>query len=226
LMSTTTSPAQIDANRQNAQLSCGPKTSEGKAKSALNSVKTGLTGRTVLLPTDDAAAYEQHVQRFLAELKPAGAREHELVQALADNSWRTERIFSLEMGIYARGRMQFAAQFEQEDPAVRLGLIELETFLFYEKQLRNLNIQEARLRRQREKDTAELKQLQKERIQKEQHELEMASKLYLAAKHENKPFDPAEFGFDFSTEYVEDYLKGVRAAEAAIEHMKSPLRAA
>ncbi|MGH9608710.1 MAG: hypothetical protein ACRD34_03460, partial [Bryobacteraceae bacterium] len=106
------------------------------------------------------------------------------------------------------------------------GLIELETFLFYEKQLRNLNIQEARLRRHREKDMAELEKLQKERIQKEQHELEMASKLYLAAKHENKPFDPAEFGFDFSTEYVEDYLKGVRAAEAAIEHMKSPLRAA
>lgn len=225
-MSNQTSQAQIDANRQNAQLSTGPSTPEGKAKSALNSVKTGLTGRTVLLPADDAAAYEQHVQRFLAELQPAGTREHELVQALADNSWRTERIFSLEMGIYARGHMQFAAQFEHEDSSVRPGLIELETFLFYEKQLRNLNIQEARLRRQREKDTAELKELQKERIQKEQNELEMASKLYLAAKQENKPFDPAEFGFVFSTESVEDYLKGVHAAEITREHMKSPRRAA
>ncbi|MGH9654450.1 MAG: hypothetical protein ACRD6B_13415 [Bryobacteraceae bacterium] len=225
-MSTSASQAQIDVNRQNAQISTGPSTPEGKAKSALNAVKTGLTGRTVLLPSDDAAAYEEHVQRYAEDLQPAGPREHELVQALADNSWRTERIFSLEMGIYARGRMQFAAQFEQEDPAVRPGLIELETFLFYEKQLRNLNIQEARLRRHREKDMAELEKLQKERIQKEQNELEMASKLYLAARQENKPFDPAAFGFVFSTEYVEDYLKGVRAAEAAIEHMKSPLRAA
>ncbi|MBV9155549.1 MAG: hypothetical protein JO097_04760, partial [Acidobacteriaceae bacterium] len=56
--------AQIQANRANGQLSTGPKTPEGKAKSSLNAVKTGLTGRTVLLPSDDAEAYQKHVQRF------------------------------------------------------------------------------------------------------------------------------------------------------------------
>jgi hypothetical protein len=222
----STSQAQIDANRKNSQLSTGPSTPAGKAKSALNSVKTGLTGRTVLLPTDDAAVYEAHVQRFLTELAPVGTREHELVQSLADNSWRTERIFSLEMTIFARGRSQFAAQFEHEDPSVRTGLIELETFLVYEKQLRNLNIQEARLRRQREKDTAELRKLQEERVQKEKRELETAAKLYLAAKHDNKPFDPAAFGFVFSTAVIEDYLESIGAASVAPEHLKTQLRAA
>jgi hypothetical protein len=222
----STSQAQIDANRQNAQLSTGPSTPAGKAKSALNSVKTGLTGRTVLLPTDDAAAYEAHVQRFMEDLQPVGTREHELVQSLADNSWRTERIFSLEMAIFARGRTQFAARFEHEDASVRTGLIELETFLTYEKQLRNLNIQEARLRRQREKDTAELKQLQKERIEKEKQDLEIASKLYLAAKHDNKPFDPAAFGFDFSIPAIEDYLQGVRSANLARQAMRDSIRTA
>ncbi|MGH9655710.1 MAG: hypothetical protein ACRD6B_19880, partial [Bryobacteraceae bacterium] len=171
-MSTATSQAQIDANRQNSQLSTGPSTPEGKVKSALNAVKTGLTGRTVLLPTEDAAAYEQHVERFLKDLEPVGPREHDLAQSLADNAWRCERIFALEMAIFARGRIQFAAQFDREDPAVRPGLIELETFLAYEKQIRNLHIQEGRLRRQREKDTAELHELQKERIQKEKRDLE------------------------------------------------------
>ena len=52
------SEAQIKANRANAQNSSGPKSPEGKAKSSLNAVKTGLTGRTVLLPGDDAAAYD------------------------------------------------------------------------------------------------------------------------------------------------------------------------
>ncbi|HEX7363476.1 MAG TPA: hypothetical protein VF283_23540 [Bryobacteraceae bacterium] len=225
-MNASTSQAQIDANRQNAQLSTGPSTPAGKAKSALNSVKTGLTGRTVLLPTDDAAAYEQHVQRYMKDLQPAGQREHELVQSLADNSWRTERIFSLEMAIFAKGRIQFAAQFENEDASVRTGLIELETFLAYEKQLRNLHIQEARLRRQREKDTAELKELQKERIQKEQHELEMAAKLYLAAKRDNKPFDPAAFGFDFSISAIEDYLEGIRAANLTHQAMRDSMSTA
>ncbi|MGH9624190.1 MAG: hypothetical protein ACRD4G_07605, partial [Bryobacteraceae bacterium] len=93
-MSTATSQVQIDANRQNSQLSTGPSTPAGKAKSALNAVKTGLTGRTVLLPADDAAAYEQHVERFLKDLEPVGPREHDLAQSLADNAWRCERIFA------------------------------------------------------------------------------------------------------------------------------------
>jgi hypothetical protein len=130
------------------------------------------------------------------------------------------------MAIFARGRTQFAARFEHEDASVRTGLIELETFLTYEKQLRNLNIQEARLRRQREKDTAELKELQKERVQKEKQDLEMASKLYLAAKRDNKPFDPAEFGFDFSTSAIEDCLEGVRSANIARQAMRDSVRTA
>ena len=73
--STPISPSQLAANRANSQLSTGPKTSEGKAKSSLNAVKTALTGRTVLLPTDDAIAYQDHVHDFFKELRPIGARE-------------------------------------------------------------------------------------------------------------------------------------------------------
>ena len=45
------SDRRLAANIANAQLSTGPRTSAGKSKSSLNAVKTGLTGRTVLLPT-------------------------------------------------------------------------------------------------------------------------------------------------------------------------------
>ena len=55
--------AQIEANRKNAQHSTGPKSPETKAKCSLNALKTGLTGRTVLLPADDTAAYQQHLDR-------------------------------------------------------------------------------------------------------------------------------------------------------------------
>jgi hypothetical protein len=157
------SEARLAANQANAQLSTGPTSEDGKAKSSLNAVKTGLTGRTVLLPKDDAVAYERHVQAYQAEFQPVGPRETALFQSLADTDWRLERIPALEMAIYARGRHEFAEKFAHEDPALRPGLIDLETFLTYEKQLRNLHIQEGRLRRQREKDAAELRQLQTER---------------------------------------------------------------
>jgi hypothetical protein len=91
-------------------------------------------------------------------------------------------------------------------------LIEVHTFLTYEKQLRNLQLQFGRLCRQREKDTAELRQLQQERSKREKQQLETAAKLYTAAKHDHTSFDPADYGFDCSIDDVECYIEGVRAA--------------
>jgi len=77
---------RLAANRANAQLSTGPTTPEGKAKSSLNAVKTGLTGRTVLLPNEDAEAYETHLLQYLDRFAPVGNRETELVQSLSQFS--------------------------------------------------------------------------------------------------------------------------------------------
>ncbi len=203
---------KLAANRANAQLSSGPTTSGGKAKSCLNAVKTALTGRTVLLPADDAAAYEQHVLAYTKELRPLTQRECDLVQSIADTAWRLKRIPALEMAIYAQGRIQFAESFDNHDAALRPSMIELHTYLTYEKQLRNLQLQEARLARRYEKDTAELRKMQQERDQREGVDLDVAAKLYLAAKHDHQPFNPADRGFEFSIEDIESYLEGVRAA--------------
>ena len=150
-------------NRANARWSTGPKSGEGKAVASLNAVKTGLTGRTVLLPADDSAAYTAHIAEYQSEYQPAGLRERELVQSLADTSWRLQRIPGLELAIYARGRAEFAETFQHGDPALVASKIELETYLKYEKQLKNLQLQEARLTRRYEKESAELRSLQKER---------------------------------------------------------------
>jgi hypothetical protein len=72
------SSAQLAANRANAQLSTGPRTAAGLAKSSLNALKCGLTGRTVLLPTEDVAEYEQHMSRYYAEFSPVSQRETDL----------------------------------------------------------------------------------------------------------------------------------------------------
>jgi hypothetical protein len=164
----TVSEAKLTANRANVQLSTGPRSAEGKAVSSMNAVKTGLTGRTVLLPSDDAEAYRQHLEAYETEFQPIGLRERELVQSLADIQWRLQRIPGLEMAIYARGREEFAEQFEELEPAARAARLDLETFIHYQKPLRNLQIQEGRLQRQREKDMFELRELQEERRQAEQ----------------------------------------------------------
>ena len=132
---------------------------------SLNAVQTGLTGRSVLLSTRDAAEYERHLAAFRDEYQPIGLRECELVQSIADTFWRLARIPSIEMAIFAKGRIEFANLFDDHALAARPHLIDAHTFLVYEKQIRNLQLQEARLVRRREKEAAELRKLQAERMQ-------------------------------------------------------------
>ncbi|HEX4231971.1 MAG TPA: hypothetical protein VHZ07_25110 [Bryobacteraceae bacterium] len=225
-------PTQIAANQANAKLSCGPKTEEGKANSSKNAKDeaaflsepkiqqvTALTGRTVLLPGEDGDRYENHLNQYKKAYQPVGERECELVQFLADTTWRLDRIPGLEEAIYARGCTEFAAEVSDLDPRSRGASLHMRTYLAYERQLRNLNLQEMRLHRLRERLIAEIKQLQKERELKEKDDLAIAAKLYVAAKHDRKPFNPADFGFEFSTADLEGYLYGQRAALLTEEAM-------
>src|SRR6516162_7118264 len=117
------SAAQIAASRINGALSHGPTSETGKTTSSLNALKTGLTGRTVLLPSEDAALYEAHLAQFQQRYQPVGDQELALVQSLADTEWRLARIPSLEMGIYALGRLEFAELFPDQEEGVRKQLI-------------------------------------------------------------------------------------------------------
>ncbi len=195
---------KINANRANAQLSTGPTSEAGKAKSSLNAVKSALTGATVLLPSDDVAAYERLVAGFFAEWKPETDREKALVQSIADTQWRLLRIPSLESGIYALGRIQYAGEFADQPEAVRATLLDAFIFQTSRRDLTNLSLQESRLRRQREKDLAELEDLTGERLSKREKRLDAAAHMYERFKENEHEFDPAAFGFEFSFEEIEE----------------------
>jgi hypothetical protein len=210
--------AQLSANKANAQLSTGAKTADGKAKSSLNALKTGLTGRTVLLPSDDAAAYEQHLARFTAEWKPATEPEKALVQSIADTEWRLQRIPSLEMGIYALGRIQFANLFEDQDPALRPALIEAHIYLTHHRQLNNLSIQESRLRRQREKDVATLAEMKKANAAQRSERLKRAAIECMRARHAKQPFRLEDFGFEFSMAEIEKTMESYKGMRDDAHH--------
>lgn len=143
----STTPGQIAANQANAQLSTGPKTAAGRAKSALNAVSIGLTGRTVLLPSDDAQVYSDHIASFIGRYNPCTPEEKELVQELAQTKWRLLRVPELEADLYALGTVTFAGMFEDQPEEIRPGLIRAHTSVVYGKRFDNLYLQESRLGR-------------------------------------------------------------------------------
>jgi hypothetical protein len=208
LMAETTSnisAAQLAANRSNSQHSTGPTTPEGKKKISLNAVKTALTGRTVLLPQDDADAYEALLHSYVKEFQPVGPVETGLVQSLVDVCWRLDRIPGLEYALLTWGRMQI----EVEDPnSLNLPALLLEMRIrgTREKEFRNLQLQESRLTRRREKEMKELLALQTARKAKEAEELKRAAKAALIAKQRNQTFDLAANGFEFSNERFAAYM--------------------
>jgi hypothetical protein len=182
------SPAQLAANRANAQRSTGPSTAEGRAHSSLNALKTGLTGRTVLLPSDDAEQYRELVRRLFTEYNPTDDKERELVQRLADTTWRLLRVPALESGLFALGRIQFQDMFADRKPEVRAALIDAQSLVAFQKQFNNLNLQESRLLRQLEKVRKELSELQSRR----------AASTESSARHKPQPARAPDIGFEFS----------------------------
>ncbi len=218
------SDAQMAANKANAQKSHGPITPEGRAKSSLNAVKTGLTGQTVLLPTDDAVAYQAHLDRHFTRYAPTADEEHTLVQMIADSEWRILRIPGLETSIYALGRIKLADVHPGEtDPAVRETLIRGEVLLTYRRDLSNLALQERRLRNQHKSDLGKLEALQKERKEqaKKNDRGEIQARLFNALKtmmyceEHNQTFIPTQFGFEFSIPELEYCFEVIQEASAA-----------
>jgi hypothetical protein len=98
-----------------------------------------------------------------SQYSPVGPAEQALVQSIANAEWRLRRIDTLEFGIYAMGNIEFAPEFASEPDHLRASLIQSKTYMTYKKDLRNLQLQESRIRHHRQDDLDELKSLQARR---------------------------------------------------------------
>ena len=86
-----TTPRKIEANRRNAQRSTGPRTEAGRNKVKFNALTHGLTAETVVLPHEDAAAYEHRLKTWTRELNPQGDMGRYLAERLVKISWQLDR---------------------------------------------------------------------------------------------------------------------------------------
>jgi hypothetical protein len=126
----TLSEAQLAANRENAQKSSGPTTDEGKANIRLNALKTGLTGRTVCLPGDDAALYQSLILSYEKLFQPVGPEESGLVQSIADIRWRLDRIPGLHMALLNKARFELIHRVPSL-AADRFDVLDIQAMLIY-----------------------------------------------------------------------------------------------
>jgi hypothetical protein len=213
------SQKRIDANRQNAQKSTGARTQAGKDKSKMNSQTHGLCSQAALLPSEDPIVYQAFIESIFAQWSPATDQENRLTEVIGTTEWRLRRIPSLEAGIYAVGLLENNNLFlDETDPIKRDRNVQSKLYLLYEKQLKNLSLQERRLRGQHKADTTELKQLQQDRIEKAKQAeqalkdereaiVNRVRKISANCYKLKKPFIPADHGFDFTYAEYDHYWK-------------------
>src|SRR6266436_4537417 len=92
--------AQITANRLNAQKSTGPVSPEGKARSSLNALKSGIDACSHIIPGEDPAELETLTEQFLLHYCPADPVQLSLVDTLVSTEWIQRRLRRIEAQLW------------------------------------------------------------------------------------------------------------------------------
>jgi hypothetical protein len=89
------------SNRANAQLSTGPLTPAGKARSSQNALQHGHLSRKLLLPSESQLEFDALLFQLQSELNPLCTLELALVERIAIGLWRQRRLISAESAALA-----------------------------------------------------------------------------------------------------------------------------
>jgi hypothetical protein len=98
-MSKKISQKQIDANQRNAQKSTGPKTKEGKAKSAMNSIKYGIYSDQFLIKGEKKEDLDEYSNDLINWLNPSNPVLFDIVSQIIFSGWAARRYMIVESKI-------------------------------------------------------------------------------------------------------------------------------
>jgi hypothetical protein len=93
-------PAQIEANRDNALHSTGPRTPEGKARSSRNARRHGFTSTQLHLSDDDRPVFESIEADLRLEIDPQGTLEEGLFAQFLHSTWQLRRLRAEEEQVW------------------------------------------------------------------------------------------------------------------------------
>jgi uncharacterized protein YecA (UPF0149 family) len=90
-------PAQILANRQNAERSTGPVTAEGKARVSHNATRLGLFSVANFVRPEEQDIFNKFESGYMSELSPVTLLEQTLAREIIQAAWRLRRCANLEV---------------------------------------------------------------------------------------------------------------------------------
>jgi len=164
-----TSPAQLEANRANAEHSTGPATAAGKATARYNATRHGLTSQVACMTWEDRDAFNEFCAALAAEYRPEGTIETQLAQAIAEDNWRLNRARAIEHNIFALGHSASTPAADTGDSQIEANsqidaaLAQAQTFCGQGKTFGLITLYEQRINRNLQGNLDRLQKLQSER---------------------------------------------------------------
>jgi hypothetical protein len=203
------SERRLAANRANAQKSTGPRTPEGKRRSALNATRHGILSQVLHLPEEELEAYTEFTTAYVTSLAPSGQTETELARACADLQFRLHRLSAAEHNLFAFGHEEYGNRWDPGHPESHAAMTFVETLRCSKDPLATLSLYEQRLSRRFLQTLNKLHQMQKERKALEQEQLKQ---LYMMSLHHPDPeaLEPSEFGFVCSSAEWKMFYKRIQ----------------
>jgi hypothetical protein len=98
-----TTKKQLAANRINAQKSTGPRSPQGKARSSMNALKTGIDANSLIIQHESAGRLEALVDEYHDRFHPTTPEQRMLVDTLADAEWLLRRFRRVEAQLWQQG---------------------------------------------------------------------------------------------------------------------------
>ncbi len=107
------SPAQIQANRLNAQSSTGPTSVEGKAATRFNALKHGADAASKIIPGENPEQLAQLTRDYYDQFQPQGPTQIALVETIIQAEWNMLRFDRIENDTW---RALLAAHQDDDNP--------------------------------------------------------------------------------------------------------------
>ena len=151
-------PAQINANRANAQKSTGPRSAEGKSASRFNALKHGIDAASIVIPGEDPADYDALVADYHRDFRPQSPSETFHVDTMLRADWQKRRLQRVEADLHRTLLAEtpgasLAAALLSDSPAAKLLARVQRQIAAFERTWYRANTELRRARRQAEADT-------------------------------------------------------------------------
>lgn len=114
-MSKIISQKKIEANRKNAKKSTGPRTIEGKAKSAINSIKYGIYSEKYLIKDESYEEFSNYRRKILRCLNPTNPVLFDMATHIVSNGWEYQRCTLLESKILNSKSLKHHAELKENN---------------------------------------------------------------------------------------------------------------